>query len=105
MADACVHLMGLDPDTYRASTQPMLSHINAGTGEDVTIAELATAVKQVIGYDGEIRFDKSKPDGTPRKLLDVARLNALGWRARTNLSVGLKNTYDWFLKNLDQLRT
>ena len=105
LADACVHIMRLTPDTYRAMTQPMLSHINAGTGEDVTIRRLATMVKEVVGFAGEIRFDTSKPDGTPRKLLDVSRIRASGWTAQTDLPTGLKQTYAWFLANRDRLRT
>jgi len=105
MADACVHVMELDRDTYRANTQPMLSHINVGIGDDVTIRELAETIRQVVGFEGEIRFDASKPDGTPRKLLDVSRLHSLGWRARIDLRSGLEQTYEWFLANLDRART
>ena len=104
MADACVFLMGLDADTYRANTRPMLSHINVGTGQDVTIRELAETVKEVTGYPGEIRFDTSKPDGAPRKLLDVARLRRMGWQARTELREGLRQTYAWFLDHEGELR-
>ena len=104
LADACVHVMKLDSDTYRARTQPMLSHINVGTGEDVTIGELAWLVKEIVGFEGEIRFDTGKPDGAPRKLLDVSLLNTSEWRARTDLRTGLKQTYTWFLANRDQLR-
>jgi nucleoside-diphosphate-sugar epimerase len=82
----------------------MLSHINVGVGEDITIRELAEAVKEVVGFDGNIRFDTSKPDGTPRKLLDVSRLSALGWKARTDIGTGLAQTYDWFLAHHDRLR-
>jgi len=105
MADACVFVMGLDPDTYRAQTAPMLSHINVGVGEDVSIRELAETVRDVIGYRGEIRFDTSKPDGTPRKLLDVTRLARLGWRARLGLREGLAQTYAWYLKHHDIARS
>jgi len=104
MADACVFVMGLEADVYRAHTQPMLSHINVGVGEDVSIRELAETVGAVVGYRGEIRFDTSKPDGTPRKLLDVSRLSGLGWRARIGLADGLAQTYDWYLRNQDRLR-
>jgi GDP-L-fucose synthase len=104
MADACVYVMGLDREAYRGSTQPMLSHINVGVGEDVSIRELAEIIRKVVGFQGQIRFDASKPDGTPRKLLDVARLRAMGWRARTDLSNGLRQTYDWFLANQADLR-
>ncbi len=104
MADACLHVMQLDPDTYRANTQLMLSHINVGVGDDVTIRELAELVGDVVGYRGEIRFDATKPDGTPRKLLDVGRLKALGWAARTDLRTGLRQTYQWFLDHPDSRR-
>ena len=105
LADACVHLMGLDAETYRAHTRPMCSHVNVGTGEDVSIRELAETIRAVVGYGGEIRFDTGKPDGTPRKLLDVGRLQALGWRARTGLREGLAQTYAWFLTHQGDLRT
>jgi len=104
MAAACVHVMSLDRETYRAHTDPRCSHLNVGTGEDVTIAELARTVGEVVGFDGNIRFDASKPDGTPRKLLDVSRLRALGWQARIGLREGLEQTYRWFLANRASLR-
>lgn len=96
MADACVHVMGLDVDVYRGATEPMLSHVNVGTGTDCSIAELAEMVAAATGYDGEIRFDPSMPDGTPRKLLDVSRLTTLGWTSTIPLEQGLKDTYDWY---------
>jgi GDP-L-fucose synthase len=98
MAAASVHVMQLDRDTYAASTDAMHSHINVGSGEDTTIGELARLVGQVVGYDGRIVFDTSKPDGTPRKLLDVSRLKALGWSARTPLADGLRLSYAAFLE-------
>ncbi|KAA6183869.1 GDP-L-fucose synthase [Thiohalocapsa marina] len=104
MAAACLHVMGLDRETWRDHTDPRCSHINVGTGEDVTIAELARAIADVVGFDGQIRFDPAKPDGAPRKLLDVSRLRALGWQAVIGLREGLKHTYDWFLNNQDRLR-
>jgi GDP-L-fucose synthase len=104
MADACVFVMGLDPDAYRAHTDPMLSHVNVGVGEDVTIGQLAETVRDVVGYQGEIRFDTSKPDGAPRKLLDVSRLGAMGWKASIGLEEGLASTYSWFLANQHTLR-
>jgi GDP-L-fucose synthase len=104
MADACIFVMGLGADTYRANTEPMLSHINVGTGQDVTIRELAEIVKAVTGYPGEIRFDTDKPDGAPRKLLDVSRLQRMGWQARTELREGLRQTYEWFLGNQREVR-
>ncbi len=105
MADACIHVMGLDAETYRRHTQPMCSHINVGVGEDVSIRELAELVRSVTGYQGEIRFDTSKPDGTPRKLLDVSRLHELGWKPSIGLKAGLEETYEWFLAHEDQVRT
>ncbi len=104
MAAASVFVMELDDDTYRAHTRTMLSHINVGTGQDCTIRELAETLCQVIGYEGRLRFDTSKPDGTPRKLLDVSRLRALGWSAGTGLVEGLTDTYEWFLEHAKDLR-
>ena len=93
MAAACVHVMGLPREIFAQHTQPMLSHINIGTGQDVTIRELAELVRDVVGFEGEILFDRSKPDGAPRKLLDVSRIRALGWEARIGLREGLEGTY------------
>lgn len=104
MAAACVFVMQLDHQTYARHTQPMLSHINVGVGDDVTIRELAEAVGDVVGYGGEIRFDVTKPDGTPRKLLDVSRLKALGWQAGIGLRDGLLGTYRWVLEHRETLR-
>ncbi|WP_019593048.1 GDP-L-fucose synthase [Thioalkalivibrio sp. ALM2T] len=98
MAAACVHVMNLDHVTYAEHTQPMLSHINVGTGEDLAIADLARLVARVVGFAGELRFDTSRPDGTPRKLLDVSRLAALGWKARIELEEGLSGAYAEFLE-------
>ncbi|MCK1737087.1 GDP-L-fucose synthase [Bradyrhizobium sp. 138] len=97
MAEACLHVMDLSADTYQRNTQPMLSHINVGTGEDLTIRELATIIAEVIGYRGQIAFDSTKPDGAPRKVMDVSRLRNLGWRARTGLREGLALAYADFL--------
>jgi GDP-L-fucose synthase len=97
MAAASVFVMNLDGATHAASTEPMHSHINVGTGQDVTIADLAHLVGEVVGYRGRIRFDSGKPDGTPRKLLDVSKLKRLGWRASTPLAEGLRRTYDAFV--------
>lgn len=93
MAAACVHVMDLDPATWQASTQPMQALLNVGYGSDVSIAELAQTVARVVGYDGDIRFDTARPDGTPRKLLDSGRLLALGWAPRTTLEEGLALAY------------
>ncbi len=97
MAEACVHVMEMDRATYDANTQPMLSHINVGTGEDLAIRDLARLVAKVVGYNGRIEQDPTKPDGAPRKLMDVTRLNALGWKARTGLEDGLALAYRDFL--------
>ena len=104
MAEASLFVLDLDPEAYRANTDPMLSHINVGTGEDVSIAELAGLISEVTGFQGKISFDRSKPDGTPRKLMDVSRLTKMGWRARTSLRDGIADTYRWFLQNRDGLR-
>jgi GDP-L-fucose synthase len=98
MAAACVHVMNLDKPIYDQHTQPMLSHINVGCGYDITIREVAEAIGKTIGYQGEITFDPSKPDGAPRKLMDSSRLNALGWQAKIGLEQGLKLAYQDFLQ-------
>ncbi len=98
MAAASVHVMNLPKATYDQHTAPMQSHINVGCGSDITIAELAQTVGQVVGYQGEINFDPSKPDGAPRKLMDSSRLNALGWQAQVSLQEGLALAYQDFLK-------
>lgn len=104
MAAASVYVMNLDNEVYKANTQPMLSHINVGTGVDCTIRELAEAMKRVVGFEGELVFDESRPDGTPRKLMDVSRVNALGWEASISLTDGLRKTYAWFLDVKKELR-
>ena len=104
MAAACVHVMNLDTATYAANTQPALSHINIGTGVDCTIRELAETLAEVTGFKGKLVFDTSKPDGTPRKLMDVSRLKVLGWEAGITLNSGLLQTYQWFLAHQHQLR-
>ena len=97
MAAASVFVMNLPLATYQQHTQPMLSHINVGFGSDITIAELAQAVGQTVGYQGAIEFDSSKPDGAPRKWMDSSRLNALGWQAKVRLEEGLLLAYQSFL--------
>ncbi|EKO3922285.1 GDP-L-fucose synthase [bacterium 19MO03SA05] len=104
MAAASVHVMELDSQTYQAHTEPMLSHINVGTGVDCTIREMAETMAKVVGFNGQVIFDSTKPDGTPRKLMDVSRLVALGWRYQVNLEQGLTKTYQWFLANQDSFR-
>jgi len=104
MAKAAIFVMNLDNNIYQRETQPMLSHINVGTGIDCTIKELTETVAKVVGYKGEIQWDTSKPDGTPRKLMDVSRLERLGWKAKISLEEGLTTTYVWFLENQDSFR-
>jgi len=90
-ADALVHLMMV----YSGEV-----HVNIGVGRDLTIRELAESIAKVVGFTGSFHYDTRKPDGTPRKLLDVSRLTALGWRAETDLEAGLKRTYDWYVTNI-----
>ncbi|ASJ97319.1 GDP-L-fucose synthase [Shewanella marisflavi] len=104
MAAASIYVMNLSQAVYEANTEPMLSHINVGTGVDCTIRELVETVAKVVGFEGEIEFDATKPDGAPRKLMDVSRLKALGWQAKIELEQGLALTYDWFLANQDNFR-
>lgn len=104
MAAASIYVMNLDQATYDANTEPMLSHINVGTGVDCTIRELVETVAKVVGFKGEIVFDTSKPDGAPRKLMDVSRLRSLGWKASIALEQGLLATYQWFLANQKNFR-
>jgi GDPmannose 4,6-dehydratase/GDP-L-fucose synthase len=105
MAAACVFLLNLRKDVYAENTEPMLSHINVGTGSDVSIADLARAIAQVTGFEGRISFDATKPDGAPRKLLNVSRLTNMGWTAGVSLEEGIRQTYDWYLANQGSLRT
>ena len=102
MAQACVFVMNLDQKEYELQTQPMLSHINAGFGSDISIKELAQTICEVVGFSGYLEFDPSKPDGSPRKLMDSSRLNALGWSAKVGLVEGLKMAYQDFLAQMNQ---
>ena len=97
MAEAAIFVLELDEETYRANTKPMLSHINVGTGVDVTIREIAQMMKRVVGFEGEFTFDTKKPDGAPRKLIDVSRLFDMGWEYSINVEEGLQKTYKWYL--------
>jgi GDP-L-fucose synthase len=99
MAEASVFVMNLPKAVYDQHTTSMQSQINVGFGSDITIAQLAQSVSQTIGYDGQIVFDPSQPDGSPRKLMDSTRLNALGWQAKVALEQGLAFAYKDFLKN------
>ncbi len=97
LAAACVHIMTLNEETYHDHTKPMLSHINVGTGIDVTIKELAETISDVVDFKGKVVFNSEKPGGTPRKLLDVTKLHSLGWQANIDLREGLRETYNWYL--------
>jgi len=105
MAAASLFVLDLSKAEYDAQTDPMLSHINVGTGEDVSIAELGGLIASVTGFEGEIKFDPGKPDGTMRKLMDVSRLARMGWLAQTTLRDGLATTYRWFLENRAKVRS
>ncbi|THF57624.1 GDP-L-fucose synthase [Pseudothauera rhizosphaerae] len=105
LAEAVVHLQSIPQERYVSETESMRSHINVGAGTDVTIRELAETLVEVIGYEGRLVFDTTKPDGTPRKLMDASRLARLGWRARIDLKNGLRETYGWYLDNVEQTRT
>jgi GDP-L-fucose synthase len=98
MADASIYIMDIDKKTLESEVDPMLSHINIGTGTDITIKDVAQIVKEVVGFCGEIVFNTKMPDGTKRKLLDVSKLEKLGWKSVIPLIDGLKETYEWFLK-------
>ena len=104
MAAATLFVLDLPKAEYEANTQPMLSHINVGYGTDISILALAQKIAAITGFNGRIVTDPSKPDGTPRKLMDVSRLTQMGWSARISLDEGLAQTYDWFLANIDKLR-
>lgn len=104
MADASIHVMNLDKAIYDENTEPMLSHINVGTGVDCTIRELVETVAKVVGFEGEIKFDSTKPDGAPRKLMNVNRLKSLGWEYDVSLVSGLELAYEWFVNNQDKFR-
>jgi len=97
MAEASLFVLELDKHLYDINTLPMLSHINVGTGKDVTIREMAETMKKIIGYKGKLVYDHSKPDGPPRKLIDTTRLNNMGWRYNIDLEEGLEKTYNWYL--------
>lgn len=105
MAAACLHVLALPKQDYQAVTEPMLSHLNVGTGEDVTIRELAETIQQVVGFTGEIVWDSTKPDGTPRKLMDHNKLCTLGWQPTIGLEEGLHKTYQWFVQHHEDLKS
>ncbi len=99
LADACLFVLRLEKSTFQQSTRSTMGHVNVGSGEEVTIAELATMLRDVTGFSGQISHDHSRPDGTPRKLLDSSRLAKLGWRSTIPLEAGIRQTYQWFLRN------
>mgnify|MGYP001110690762 CR=1 FL=1 len=105
MAAAAVHVMELSPAEYARATSPMISHVNVGSGVDCTIESLARTIAKVVGFSGQLRFDNTKPDGAPRKLMDISRLAQLGWRSSIELEAGLQHAYGWFVNNSEQVRT
>ena len=98
MAQASLFVLNLDKDVYQSNTRPMLTHINIGTGKDITIRELAETIKEVVGYDGRLSFDSTKPDGISRKLIDISRISEMGWTYNIDLKEGLVMTYEWYKK-------
>ena len=104
MAEASLFILDLDKRTYTDNTQSMLSHINVGSGDEVSIGDLAGIIGAVVNYQGDISFDDSKSDGPPRKLIDSSRLKAMGWKAKIGLYEGLTDTYKWFLENQNNFR-
>ena len=104
MAAASLFVLDLPKIDYQAATSPMLSHINVGCGNDISILDLALMVANIIGYKGDIVTDVTKPDGAPRKLMDVSRLTSMGWQSKITLKDGIQNTYNWFLQNKDRFR-
>lgn len=105
MAKASIHLMNLPLTRYREITAPQMSHVNAGTGVDCTIRELAETIRDVVGFEGSLHFDTSKPDGAPRKLMDSSKLQSTGWQPELNLREGLELAYAWFVQNEDSVRS
>ncbi|MEI6267679.1 MAG: GDP-L-fucose synthase [Methylococcaceae bacterium] len=105
MAAACLHVLGLSKEHYQACTEPMLSHLNVGTGTDVTIRELAETIQHVVGFKGDIIWDSSKPDGAPRKLMDVSKIKSLDWQPQITLTDGLASTYRWFVEHQGEFKT
>ena len=99
MALASIYVLEQDQKTYQSNTKPMLSHINIGTGKEITIRELAETIKEIVDFNGELKFDSSKPDGTERKLVDTSKLSSMGWTYSIDLEAGLKQTYDWYVNS------
>ena len=105
LASACLHVMALEKLDYHQRVRPQLSHINVGAGLDCTIREVARTIAEIVGFSGKIDFDASKPDGAPRKLLDISLLRDLGWEAKISLRSGLEQTYRWYLEHLSEVRS
>jgi len=105
LASACMHVMNMDKDYYNSFTSPKSSHINIGTGLDCSIKYVAEMIADIISYKGELVFDTSKPDGTPKKLLDVSLINKMGWKSEIDLYDGLKETYLWYKENILSIRS
>ena len=100
LANACVHLMNIDAEIYEENTKPMQGHINIGSGEDITIKELAYSIAEVVNYQGSVEFDATKPDGSPRKLIDSSKMKSFGWSPTVDLITGLTRTYNDYCSNL-----
>ena len=103
MADASIFILKLDKSIYSLNTEPMLSHINVGTGNDLSINEMVQIMKRVVGFEGKVNFNSNKPDGASRKLMDTTRLSQMGWSYTIELEEGLRKTYDWYQKNYKKL--
>jgi GDP-L-fucose synthase len=104
MADASIHVIGIDKKILEKAIKPMLSHINIGTGTDISIKDVALIIKDIVKFDGGIVFNTNMPDGTKRKLLDVSKMKNLGWSSKISLKEGIGETYEWFLKNIKTIR-
>ena len=100
MASASIFVLHVDKELYETNTKPMLSHINIGSAEEISIRKLAELIKSIVGFEGKIVFDTSKPDGPPRKFIDISRISGLGWNPKTDLFEGITKTYDWLKKNI-----
>jgi len=98
LAAACIHVLQISQENYQQLTNEQCSHINVGSGSDISISELAYTIKNIVEFDGEIIFDASKPEGTPKKLLDVSVLKSTGWKQETEFEAGLKSVYEWFIQ-------
>jgi GDP-L-fucose synthase len=105
MAAASVHVMNLDPEIYQSKINSRLSHVNVGTGQEISIRQLTECISELVGFQGEIIWDEEKPDGAPRKLMDSSLVFDLGWQPRHDLESGLSDAYKWFLANIEKVRS